>query len=277
VEHVEGARSGVDGTQLYWQGWIPDEEPRAVVALAHGLAEHSGRYGNLVDALVRRGYALYAVDHRGHGHSDGPRGYLHRFDLVVDDFIAFRSDAFARHTGAPRFVLGHSFGGLVALAAVLKHGDTIDGLILSGPASASGARTSFFTVARYRVLGAITPTKPVLELDTSLVSRDPAVVDAYRRDPLVNHTPVPARTVAEMRSHARRMPADARALTMPVLLLHGGDDGLVPADATRLLAESVASNDQTVRIYEGLAHEIFNEPECEAVLADVVAWLDARS
>jgi alpha-beta hydrolase superfamily lysophospholipase len=246
------------------------------VVVVHGLGEHSGRYGNVVEVLVPRGYALYAMDHRGHGRSDGPRAYVHRFRLVVDDHAAFRDEVFARHVRTPRFVLGHSFGGLVALAGAAQPGPAVDGLVLSGAASAAGSRTSFLTVARFRVMGAVSPRKPTIALDPSLVSSDPVVVDAYRADPLVNHDPVPARTVAEMRARARRMPRDARAITAPVLLLHGGDDGLVPPDASRLLADRVASTDLTLQIYPGLAHELFNEPDHQRVLADVASWLDAR-
>jgi alpha-beta hydrolase superfamily lysophospholipase len=277
VQHLDGIRDGVDGTALFWQAWLPDEAPRAVVIVVHGLGEHSGRYTNVVDALVPRGYALYAMDHRGHGRSDGRRGYVPRFRLVVDDQAAFRDEAFDRHAGSPRFVLGHSFGGLVALAGATRPGQDIDGLVLSGAASAAGARTSFLTVARFRVLGAVSPRKPTIALDPSLVSNDPDVVEAYRRDPLVNHDPLPARTVAEMRARARRMPDDARAITAPVLLLHGSDDALVPDDASRLLANRIASSDLTLLLYPGLAHELFNEPERDRVLADVASWLDARS
>ena len=123
----------------------------------------------------------------------------------------------------------------------------------------------------------VAPTRPVLQVDAALVSRDPAVVDDYVRDPLVFHGGVPARTVAEMRSRARGMPRASAQITTPVLLLHGGGDAIIPAEASRVVAERIGSSDVQLRVYDGLYHEIFNEPERETVLADVGAWLDARS
>ena len=116
--------------------------PRAVVVVAHGLGEHSGRYGNVVQALVPRGYAIYAIDHRGHGRSGGPRAYIEHLDAVVDDFEQFRTEVCGRHLDAPPFVIGHSFGGLVALAHAVRFGRAEQGLVLSAPASAGGKRTS---------------------------------------------------------------------------------------------------------------------------------------
>ena len=274
---IEGSRVGVGGIELFWRGWVPDGAVRGVVVVAHGLGEHSGRYGNVVDALVPTGYAVYALDHRGHGRSEGPRAYVERLPFVVDDFEAFRADMCAQHPETPRFVLGHSFGGLVAVAHAIDHPDSSDGLVLSAPASAAGARTSLLTVAKYRILGTITPTKPALSVDPALISRDPHVVQAYRDDPLVCHGPVAARTVAEMRSRARLIPGQAPQLRLPMLIMHGSDDALVPADASRLLAARAGSADLRLEIYAGLHHELFNEPEHDAVLATVSEWLEARS
>ena len=265
------------GSSCSGTAWIPAPDVRGVVVVAHGLGEHSGRYGNVADALVPRGYAVYTLDHRGHGRSAGRRAYVERLSMVVDDFEAFRAESCAGHPGVPSFVLGHSFGGLVALAHAIDHPNSSDGLVLSGPASAAGARTSFLTVTKFRILGMITPTKPVLSVDPTLISRDPQVVQAYRDDPLVCHGPVPARTVAEMRSRARRIPGQASQLRLPMLVMHGADDALVPADASRLLAARAGSADLRLEIYAGVHHELFNEPEHAAVLATVGEWLEARS
>ena len=276
MHHVEGSRHSSDGTELHWQAWLPEDGPRAVVVVSHGLGEHSGRYGNVVDALVPRGYAMYALDHRGHGRSGGPRAYVEHLDTVVDDFEQFRSDACARHVDTPSVVLGHSFGGLVALAHARRFGATQAGMVLSAPASAGGSRTSFRRVLHSRVEALIAPRRPVLQVDARLVSRDPAVVEDYVRDPLVFHGAVPARTVAEMRSRARGMPRESERIRTPVLLLHGGDDAIIPAEASRLLAARIGSADVELHVYDRLYHEVFNEPEREVVLGDVVAWLDAR-
>jgi alpha-beta hydrolase superfamily lysophospholipase len=271
----EGTLRSADGTELFWRGYVP-ADARAVVVVAHGLGEHSGRYQNVVDELVPRRFAVYALDHRGHGRSDGPRAYVQHLSLVVDDFEMFRAHVCARHPGAPRFVLGHSFGGLVVLAHATEHPNSAEGIVLSGPASASAGRTSFATVARYRVLGWVAPRRGVLYIDPALVSRDANVVEAYRADPLVHHGAVPARTVAEMRARARRLPREVSRVETPMLLMHGGADQVVPPDATRLLATRVGSRDLEVRIFDDMYHEIFNDPERAAVLGCAATWLDQR-
>lgn len=259
----------------YWQGWTV---PAAVgvVVLVHGVHEHGGRYGHVAARLGEAGYACFAVDHPGHGRSPGKRGNIDSMDAAVAGVAALVAKAADLHPGVPVFVYGHSLGGLISL--VYLTGDPhprVAGAVISAPAldtSASNAVQRAFAPVLSRFL----PDLGVLALDIDAVSRDPEVVAAYRADPL-NHTgKIVARTGAEILTAATAMPARLRGLTLPLLLVHGGDDSLMPVAATDLVRTHAASPDLTVRIWDGLYHEPHNEPEKAEVLSEIVTWLDAH-
>jgi alpha-beta hydrolase superfamily lysophospholipase len=273
-----GGRAG--GLRIYWQAWLPDEPPRALVLLLHGAGEHSGRYDHVADALIADGYAVYALDHRGHGHSDGPRAVLDRMASAVVDVETLRVLALDRHPQVPVYVLGHSMGGTVALAYALSHqrdaaGGGLAGLILSGPLAALEAAPAPMLLAG-RVLSRLAPRLPLISIDASLVSRDPAVVEAYVQDPLVHHGKLPARTVGELAGTVARFPESVGILRLPTLILYGTEDRLAPPAGSQMLGERMGSEDLTVIAYPGLFHEIFNEPERDEVLAEVRDWLKTR-
>lgn len=275
MEHVEGRLAGTGGIQVYWQAWLPEGEPRAVVVIAHGAGEHSGRYAHVAAHLVAAGYAVHALDHRGHGRTTGRRALVDRIDHVVADLDAFVLVAGNRHPGRPVFLLGHSMGGCIALAYGLRHQQRLEGLLLSGAVAQLDAPAVLRVVVR--VLSRVAPALGVVAVDPALVSRDPAVVHAYRDDPLVFHGKLPARTVAEMADAADGFPAAAPALRLPLLVMHGGADAIVPVAGSRMVHERAGSADRTLRIYDGLSHEILNEPEQAEVLADITGWLDAHT
>jgi acylglycerol lipase len=259
----------------YWAGWTVDD-PAGVVVLVHGLHEHGGRYAHVAQRLARAGYASYAVDHPGHGRSPGVRGNIGSMAGTVAGVGRLVTLAADRHPGAPLFVYGHSLGGLIALQYLTGAPDErIRGAVVSAPALDTGAATRV-QQAVAPVLSRVLPDLGVLTLDAETISRDPAVVAAYRADPL-NHTgKVRARTGAEMMTTAAAMPARLRSLTMPLLVLHGGADRLVPTASSELVTASAGSADVTRTVYPELFHEPHNEPEQEQVLDDVVAWLDAH-
>jgi len=185
VEHVEGSLAGSNGATLYHQAWMPEGQPVAVVMICHGLGEHSGRYGNVVEALVPAGYAVHALDHQGHGRSSGPRAHIRRYGDFLVDFDVFRGHVATRHPSAPLFLLGHSMGGNIALGYALEHQDQLRGLILSGPALTVPDDLPRLLLRLSGVLGRLTPRLRATALDATKISRDPAVVAAYRSDPLV--------------------------------------------------------------------------------------------
>jgi len=275
--HREGAFTGTRGVNIFWQAWLPSGPPRGVVVIAHGAGEHSGRYVHVADRLTREGYAVYALDHRGHGRSAGPRALVDRMDnLVADlDTLVLRAGAeqgAAPHSEVPVFLLGHSMGGTVSLCYAMRHQNRLDGLVLSAPLAALEAASPVVRIAA-KVLSALTPRLPVIGVDPSLVSRDHAVVEAYQADPLVHHGKLPARTVAELAAAVESFPDGVGLITIPTLILYGTADRLCPPEGSEMIGRRIGAADRTVKSYPGLYHEILNEPEQELVLDDLCSWL----
>jgi acylglycerol lipase len=275
MKRVEERLTGVRGRRIFWQAWLPETEPRALVLVAHGASEHSDRYAHVARRLVDEGFAVYAIEHRGHGRSDGPRALIDRLDHAVADLDQLVRLASERHPEAQVFLLGHSMGGAIAVRYAVLHGDRLSGLILSGPLAALEAAPAAQRVAA-RVLSALTPRLPVVAIDASLVSRDPAVVQAYVEDPLVHHGKLPARTVAELAAAIDAFPDEVAKITVPTLIMYGTADGLCPPAGSVMLNERIGASDKTLKAYEGLQHEILNEPEQHQVIDDLSAWLGAR-
>lgn len=271
----EGTFTGQAGETIFWKSWKPETDPVAVVVVAHGFGEHIGRYANLVDALVPHGYAVYGPDHRGHGRSTGHRALIDKHEYLLDDLDQVFAKAAAEHPNLPVFLLGHSMGGNIALASALRNQSRLRGLVLSGPlASNHGIPKPLQVLAS--ILGRIAPKLAVTKLSAAAVSRDPAVVAAYENDPLVFHGKMPAGTgyalIKTSKGFAGRLPS----LTIPLLVVHGSADALVSVECGKLAHRLAGSPDKTLNVYEGLFHEVFNEPEHEQVLADVRTWLDAH-
>lgn len=273
---MEGSFRGVRGTSIFYQAWLPEGDAKAVVLVVHGLGEHSGRYGNVVEALVPRGYAVYALDHIGHGKSGGEREVIERFEDFTDTLTTYLGMVKAWQPGKPVFLMGHSMGGLIACAYLLDHQAEFRGAVISAPAIKVGAAVSGATIVMGKVLSAIAPKMGVLALDPTGISRDPAVVDAYVSDPLVHHGKTPARLAAEMLKAMQRVTAEIGTLTVPFIAVQGSEDRLVDPGGAQMLFDGASSKDKTLKVYEGFFHEVFNEPERATVLADVAAWLDAH-
>lgn len=275
----EGYRMIAPGRFAYWRAWLPRDPARTVIVIVHGLHEHSARYGHAGTRLAAAGFAAYAADHRGHGRSDGRRGNIERMALIVEDLSSFVRFARQRHPGLPVFMVGHSLGGLIALhyatePGMNKPGTVLSGLVVSGPA----VQVSAGSALQRRlagVLSALLPNLGVVAIDADQkISRDPAVVRAYRADPLVYHGKVKARTGAEMLATMEGLPARLPRLSLPLLILHGTEDRICASAGSVMVHERVASADNTLRQYPGLYHELFNEPEREQILTDLISWLN---
>jgi acylglycerol lipase len=269
-----GRLTGAGGVQIYWQAWLPAANTDAVIVIAHGAGEHSGRYGHVAARLVAEGYAAYAIEHRGHGRSDGPRALIDRLEHAVADLHQLVVITAGEHPAAPVFLLGHSMGGTVAIAYAIRHQDRLSGLILSGPLAAIDASAGLRTAGR--ALSVVAPRLPLIGIDPSLISRDLAVVRAYESDPLVHHGKLPIRTAAELAAAIESFPEAVGAITVPTLIAYGTADGLCPSAGSVMLAQRIGAADTTVKAYEGLYHEILNEPEQNEVLDDIGQWLAAR-
>lgn len=268
-----GAGSAGAGAALHWRAWLPVEPMRAVVVLAHGYAEHLGRYYYFAAALNARGFGVYALDHWGHGKSDGARGFVPAFSAFTDGVEALLGEVERRHPEVPRFLVGHSMGGLIAAAHLVTHQSHYAGAVLSGPAIKAAEEPSRAMIFISRLLSRFAPRLGVLALDADGVSRDPAVVAAYRADPLVYTGKMSARLATEMFAAMAAVRDRAGEIALPILLLHGEADRLTDPQGSRFLFEHVSSPDRELKLYAGLYHEIFNEPERDSVIGDVTTWI----
>ena len=276
MEHREGFFSGTGKGRVYYQGWLPAEKPRASLIVVHGLAEHGGRYMNLVNRFVPSGYAVYAIDQPGHGKSDGPRTFIRQFQDYTATLRAFTAMVSEWQAKRPLFLVGHSMGGLIGALYLIEDARPLTGAVISGPLVRTYETVSPALVAMIKALSALIPRFRLVALDATYVSRDPAVVRAYVEDPLVYRGKTTARLAAEIARTMERVTAEARRITLPILIVQAGADRLVHPDGARALHETAGSRDKTIRVYDGLYHEVFNEPEHRVVLEDVKSWIEAR-
>ena len=273
---TEHTFDGVGGVRIVYDLWTPDVTPRAVVILSHGFGEHARRYDHVAERFGREGLVTYALDHRGHGRSGGKRVLVKDISEYTGDFDTLVGIATHEHPGVTRIVLGHSMGGGIVFAYGVEHPDNYELMVLSGPAVAAQTAVSPLLAWLAKTIGAIAPGLPLQQLDAGAVSRDPAVVDAYNTDPLVYHGKVPGGIARALMLVGETMPQRAASLAAPLLVVHGSDDRLIPVEGSRQLVAAVGSSDVELKVYPGLYHEVFNEPEQDQVLDDVVSWINAR-
>ena len=272
----ERSFDGVGGVRIVYDVWTPDTEARGVVVLSHGYAEHARRYDHVAHRFGEAGLVTYALDHRGHGRSGGKRVYLKDISEYTGDFDALVKIAASEHPSLKRVVLGHSMGGGIVFTYGVEHPDDYAAMVLSGPAVDRQDAVSPVKIWLAKVLGKLAPGLPVEQLPTDAVSRDPEVVAAYNADPLVFHGKLPAGIARALIGAGETMPQRAGAITAPLLVVHGEQDKLIPADGSRRLVECVASADVHLKVYPELYHEVFNEPERAVVLDDVTSWIEAK-
>jgi acylglycerol lipase len=260
MKHQEGFFKGVADFNIFYQCWLPDQKPVAILLVAHGFAEHSGRYMNLVNFFVPKGYAVFALDHRGHGRSDGERVRIEKFSDYLKDLKIFFDLVRNENPGDKIFLVGHSMGAAISTVYVLRQQHELAGLILSG----GGIITEDMPAQ---------PTRPVGQpLDTEFISRDPAVIAAYVNDPLVYRGPIPAGSaLSESRN---QLPELVPQIILPILIMAGNDPLVTDGIRSQALFERVGSEDKTLRLYDRLRHEIFNEPEYKEVMQDMEDWLN---
>ena len=264
-----------DGLEMYAQSWEPEGVPKAVVCLVHGLGEHSGRYAHVGKAFSDADFVLAAFDLRGHGKSGGPRGHTPSFDAFMDDIEAFQKQLDERFPGLPRFLYGHSLGGILVLNYVLRRKPDFVGVI----STAAGLRTSLeeqkAKVAMARVLGTLIPGVAISSgLDPATISRNQEVVDKYVNDPLV-HDKMSLGFGKLMLSVLPWTFEHAHEFSLPLLIMHGTDDKLGYPRGSEEFA-SLVKQDCTVKLWDGLYHELHNEPEQNEVLAFMIEWMNGQ-
>ena len=280
MQHNEGIFKGFDELELNYQSWQPEGGAQAVLAIVHGLGEHGGRYMNIVNQLVPKGYAIYALDHRGHGRSPGPRAFVNSWSEYIEDVGKFCQLVAQQQPGVPFFLMGHSMGGNITLNYILHHPtshhpDGVKAVIASAPAVGKlDVPPVLATISR--LLSNIWPSLSVATgLDATAVSRDTAVVQAYQNDPLVHGKGTP-RFATEITASAEWAMAHAAEFKPPLLLLHGEADRLVNVQASQDFFARVPHNDKKLIIYEGGYHESHNDIEHERVVRDIEEWLETH-
>lgn len=274
MQREEASFDAFDGLKIYHQAWLPDGNAKAAIMLVHGLGEHSGRYGHVAERLVAAGYAVHAIDHRGHGQSEGKRAFVKSYDEFMRDLSQFRSIVETAHPGLALVVLGHSMGGNLAVGHALDNQAGLAGLALSGAALEIGDDFSPIQLKVFSLLAKVAPGIRPQGLSADAISRDPAVVAAYRADPLVYTGKISAGLGAALIGAMQTFPGRYSALTLPIWIGHGTKDQLADIAGAKSLEAGASNARVTSHYYEGLFHEIFNEPEQDTVLDDLVAWLD---
>jgi len=273
MQQKEGNFKGSGDFNLYWRCWLPDGQVKAIILVAHGLGEHISRYNNLANNVVPLGYAVYGLDHQGHGKSEGTRVFVERFQVYLDDLYTLFNMVSKDNPGKKMILYGHSMGGLIAVDYAVKHQQDLAGLVISAPALKPGESITAATIAMARILSAITPKLGVQALDSTYLSHDKTVVEAYDKDPLVYRGKITARLGSELFTAMKAMDSQMQFITLPLLILQGSEDKLVNQDGAKTLYEKAGSKDKTLKIYEGFYHEVHNEPGNARVFADIETWL----
>ncbi len=276
MKHTEGFLKGVRESNIYYQSWHPKKEAKAVLLIVPGMAEHSGRYMNLVNYFVPEGFALYGLDHIGHGKSDGTRILIDRFSDYTKTLKAFVNLVAEKETGKPIFIVGHSMGGLIAPIYLIDHQTDFKGAVISAPSVKIAEDTSPVAVVLSKILSKLAPKAGLLPLDSTYVSSDPAVVESYVNDPLVYKGKMTARLASEILSSMQRVTDEAHKINLPTIIVQGSEDKLVNPAGAKHLYDLISSEDKTLKIYDGFYHEVFNEPEHEVVMDDIHDWLKKR-
>ena len=278
MKQDEGWTEAADGTRLYWRRHTPDDTPRAELLFVHGLAEHSGRYGHVMRYFAEAGFDCWALDYRGHGKSPGVRVHVDRFDEFLLDIAAACRLVRTEQASLPLYLVGHSQGGLLVLRHVLARPGGIAGIIVSSPFLGMHP-TAAPSAPLHMVANVISTFSPKLMFskiaEPKFLSRDPQVAKAYVDDPLVSDS-VSARWFTEvLRAQADTL-ARAPDLAVPALVMQSGDDRLADPAATRAWVAAAPSELVDYVEWDGLYHEMFNEPEKEQVFEKMEGWLDGQ-
>lgn len=277
MKYFEDRWEDKDGITFFIRGWEPENrKPRALIVLVHGLGEHSARYAHVGKALTDAGYALVGFDLRGHGKSGGARGHAPSLDAYMQDIRQFFQLMEKRYPDIPHFLYGHSLGGLLVLAYAIQHGAHLRGVIATGPGLRSSLQEQKAKIAMVRLLGSLFPTMTVQSgLDATTISRDAAVVEAYKNDPLVHYSTSLGFGKAGLNAIDLCF-ASAAEFPVPLLIIHGKADRIAYASGSEEFVKLVraAGQDVTLKLWDDLYHEVHNEPQKEEVFKYMIAWLD---
>ncbi len=279
VKIQQATREGVGGVKLATRYFLPDDVSAlcGVVVLAHGYAEHAGRFDHVIEELVSGGFAVATHDARGHGASTGvPFGTIDNFEWLVDDLVGLATHVHDEHPDWPLFLYGHSMGGLAVLRAAERQQVPVAGLVVTSPAIVPAESIPAPLVAVANLLGRVAPGLKTIALEEGAISRIPEVNAAYSADPLVYRGKITAGTGRQMNTGMANTIRDLAKVTEPILLLHGTADRLTSPKGSLEVVRRIGSADSEIQFYPGAYHELHNEPEAEQVIAHVVSWLQAH-
>lgn len=271
----ESSFRGAGGLKIFTRAWRPTTgQPRAVVVIVHGFNSHSGQYQWVAEQFVANGLAVYALDLRGRGQSEGERFYVEKMEDFVEDVQTLVQQAKAAEPGLPVFLLGHSAGGVVSCIYTLEHQAELAGLICESFAHELPVPELVLTLLKG--VSYIAPHTGVFKLNNADFSRDPKVVAALNSDPLIHEESQPAQTAAVMLRADERLKREFHLITLPVLILHGTLDKATKPSGSQHFYEQAGSPDKTLKLYEGHFHDLLSDVDKEIVMADIQRWLNAR-
>lgn len=269
------------GIWLHWKEWVPrNRKTLGVAFIVSGLGEHAGRYDSLALVMTQAGYHCFSMDHQGQGGSEGNRGYVERFSDYVDDQQLFISRMLTQNPDLsllPRFLVGHSMGGLIAVHTSARDASLWNGVVLSGPALQGDPKVATpFLKGVASLLSSILPKIPVSGLDISLINKNKAVVELALQDPLYRKGLVPARWAYEMLCAMDEAWSTVGSSSYPFLIVHAIDDKLCAVEGSRKFFAKSPSTDKQIREYAGMYHEVLTEVNRHMVIADVMQFINER-
>ena len=271
---TEQRYTGKSGLRIAYRSWHPAGAAKAAVLIVPGFNSHSGYYGWVAEELSKQGFAVYAVDLRGRGLSDGERFYVDSIDDYVADVHGVMQIVKQREPGLKVFLFGHSAGGVTACIYALDHQDELSGLICESFAYQVPAPD--FAIAALKGLSHLAPHAHVLALPNKAFSRDATIVAMMDADPLIAHESQPTRTVAALAIADDRLKREFPLITLPVFILHGTADKATKPSGSQEFFANVGSTDKTLKLYDGHFHDMLNDIGKEEVLADITSWIEAR-
>jgi alpha-beta hydrolase superfamily lysophospholipase len=270
----EESFTSADGLKIHFHSWQPAAAPRAVVVINHGVNSHGGQYRWSGEQLAAAGFAVHAIDMRGRGLSEGKRFSIDDASEYTGDLHQLIGIAKTRNPGLPLYLLGHSAGGVVSCTYTLDHQDELAGLICESFAYRLPAPG--FLIGLIKLLNHVLPGLPVVKLKNEDFSRDPAAVAALNADPLIKGEVQPVRTVAALLRATDRMTREFDRITLPVFIMHGTEDKATMPAGSQFFHDHAGSADNTLKLYQGHFHDLLNDIGKEQVMADIIAWIDAR-
>jgi acylglycerol lipase len=271
IDYSEYLFKIADHSELYTRSWRPIDSI-GVIVIVHGYAEHSGRYEWAALQLVDRGFAIYTFDLRGHGKSSGVRNMVQSFDDYLTDLAAFLEKVKLEEPNKPIFLFGHSLGGAIAALFTIRYQPSLSGLITSS-AFLANRDIPEVLVQLVTLVGRLVPRLPTMFLDAETLSRDPGVVDIYKNDLLIGSGKIGARTIAKVLKAIVEISNRMNEIEVPLLVMHGTEDRSADIEGSKRIYSGVSSKDKSIKLYDGLYHELLNEPERMEVLSDINIWL----